>query len=579
MRRKKLYIFLLVLGIVFLILGVFGHYILNSTVKKYVRSELEDINSKNEYLYQIGDLDIHLIGGSIVLKDFQIKPSNSLTEAFNNGESKEPTLKELSIEKLSLKGIDIKDLLANKHLHIKEIRLHRPVFKILKHPENFNTDSLSQENKSTLYLDSIQVRRAQEITLSEFEITDYELQILDIVSKDTILRYSGKDMVIDGIGLEPSKSNPKYFNFNTNDLVFKLQNQEIDLNHSYYYIDVENLVYKHSSSSIEVDGLAFKPLVEDATIWSSQKYSSEIYKMEISKMKVDGFDLDPLIHSGLLLIDNITIDSLNADIARDKSKPYNTSIVKPLPQHAFQNIQVPLLIHSLTIQNSHLNYSEQENAPKDLLDVHLANLNIDITNITSLKDTSLANKALNISIKTDLSGNFPVEANVNMPYFRSDGYFTFTGHSTKSINFDNFNSVIFKAISAKIDGGILNGMSWKAEGNSQKIHGDFTLLYKDLQVEVYKEDKSKVMKTLSWIANAVVPKSNPGNNGKVFVAAMEFERVKYKGIGNYLWKSIQSGLTNSLNPVGKQSKNASSSKTENSKKSKKKKKRQKKKNT
>jgi hypothetical protein len=35
------------------------------------------------------------------------------------------------------------------------------------------------------------------------------------------------------------------------------------------------------------------------------------------------------------------------------------------------------------------------------------------------------------------------------------------------------------------------------------------------------------------------------------VGLIEAERIPYKGLGNFIWKGVQSGLVNSLNPVGK----------------------------
>ena len=46
-------------------------------------------------------------------------------------------------------------------------------------------------------------------------------------------------------------------------------------------------------------------------------------------------------------------------------------------------------------------------------------------------------------------------------------------------------------------------------------------------------------------------KGNPGKNDKVREVIMSFDRVEYKGLGNYLWKTIQSGLVNTIAPIGK----------------------------
>ncbi len=134
MKNKKLLRILLGIGIILLFLGVFSHFLVNKTVEKYLNSELEVLNSRNEYLYHIGDFDINILAGSVIFNDFQIKPSESYVQLFDEGLSSEPALKELKIDKISIKGIGISNLLFNKNLNIREIKVSKPTFKILKHP-------------------------------------------------------------------------------------------------------------------------------------------------------------------------------------------------------------------------------------------------------------------------------------------------------------------------------------------------------------------------------------------------------------------------------------------------------------
>ena len=61
-------------------------------------------------------------------------------------------------------------------------------------------------------------------------------------------------------------------------------------------------------------------------------------------------------------------------------------------------------------------------------------------------------------------------------------------------------------------------------------------------------------KKVSWIANAFMKRSNPNKNGRTVTADINFERLKYKGFANYIWKSIQSGVVNSIMPFGKRRK-------------------------
>ena len=77
------------------------------------------------------------------------------------------------------------------------------------------------------------------------------------------------------------------------------------------------------------------------------------------------------------------------------------------------------------------------------------------------------------------------------------------------------------------------------------------MLYNDLEATVFKTNTLKTNKFLSWSVNTIVKKSNPVKNKPPRVAIMKFERQTYKGIGNYMWKTILNGITNTLAPGGK----------------------------
>lgn len=78
------------------------------------------------------------------------------------------------------------------------------------------------------------------------------------------------------------------------------------------------------------------------------------------------------------------------------------------------------------------------------------------------------------------------------------------------------------------------------------------MLYHGLETNILKSESDK-RKSLfkSWGVNKIVHKGNPGKNNKVREVIMSFDRVEYKGLGNYLWKIIQSGLVNTIAPIGK----------------------------
>lgn len=537
---------ILLLGV---LLVIFANVILKSIASPYLNQEITKINEEKEYILSVEDFNINIFLGRINIEGLSIKPKEEFLDSLVNGTTKERTLKAISASKVTFSGWTFLSYLTKKQIDVKKIIIDQLNFNLYRPQKNYQVKMVDKEKESSFSIDSIYISGVKKISLTEVKIENYGFHIIDASNMDTISAYKGNELIIDGIDLEPVEDKIGYFHLDNSALEIRLQKQEFNLSGGLYVLSFENFLYTFGDEHISIDGLNFKPRLSNAEVMSTSKYSSEVYDIAIKNISIAGFDLDPFIHSGVLYIDQIAIDSMTTLIAKDKSKPFNEDKRVLLPVQGLKKTNQPLQINSISITNSFLNYSEQDKAPKDLLNLDMSEINATILNISSLKDYVSIDKDLTIDFKAKLLST-PIETYIKMPYNSSDGRFYFSGNSLGATNFTFFNSTILPAIGVKLVGGRLNGLSWEAIGNSTAMDGSFTMLYTDLEVELFKKDNSE-NKALSWIANTLVKSSNPSKSGKTTVSTMHFERVPYKGIGNYLWKSIQSGIVNALVPTGK----------------------------
>ena len=115
-------------------------------------------------------------------------------------------------------------------------------------------------------------------------------------------------------------------------------------------------------------------------------------------------------------------------------------------------------------------------------------------------------------------------------------------------NLELFNDITLPAIGVKFKSGYLDGLSFTARGNPKYAMGEMTMLYHDLDGIVVRKDMKKTNKFLSWAANQIIRKENPAKNKDTRIEPMFFNRVMYKGFGNYLWKTLQSGIMGTIIP-------------------------------
>ena len=120
-----------------------------------------------------------------------------------------------------------------------------------------------------------------------------------------------------------------------------------------------------------------------------------------------------------------------------------------------------------------------------------------------------------------------------------------------SFKFHTLDKVLYPILGLKILSGELNKIDFKFESDDIQSKGEMTMLYKNLHASILKSNKSSENHFLSSIANGLIHKSNPNKRGKIKIVRMNFKRDEFKGLGSYLWKTIQNGIINTITPVRK----------------------------
>jgi hypothetical protein len=280
------------------------------------------------------------------------------------------------------------------------------------------------------------------------------------------------------------------------------------------------------------------------------KYTSEIYDIDVDQIKVSSFNFESMINDGVFIIDSVMINGINLNILMDKRLPFNTEKRPKLPYQSVKQLRFPLYIGSLKINNSYLKYQELMESTSEPMTAILGDLNIQVHFLTSIKDSLITRKSMTVNLQSKFMEQTPMFINFDFPIYNPIDTFYFSGHMG-SAQMSEFNSASFPAMGLKFEQGRLNEINFSGSANNQFSKGTMTMLYSDLQADIAKKDLEKKNKFLSWAANAVTHVSNPGKNNKIRVASMAFERVTYKGFGNYVWKTLLSGIMNTILPTGK----------------------------
>lgn len=283
-------------------------------------------------------------------------------------------------------------------------------------------------------------------------------------------------------------------------------------------------------------------------------------KFEFSKQR--GFEIDrfdafiPFVEAqnfSVSFLDSSRVRASQAEIQfylnifRDKRRPF-VQKRKPLPIPQIQDLPFTLLIDSLKIRKSYVQYEEFAEEATEAGLVYFDNLYASLYNINNRATTGNTRLRAQSNLlghgAIDLFVNFPLEANKNA---RLVG-------SISDFDIPEINAMLVPSTNIKVESGDMKKLSFTFAFNDTRSDGEIELNYENLKLSMMKEDSDKEdemekdnLKT--FIMNTFIIRKNMDEDvpEEKRTGAVGFERDPYRSIFNFWVKSLLSGVKAAYN--------------------------------
>ena len=566
-RPKK--ITLIITSIVLLAI-VIAIIIVNIFIGSLIEGKIREALKKSDTNFEVSikNVKFNIISGNIKILDLKIQPDSSLMEKVKNGKAHVSSVQSAEVPLFKIAGINLYKAIVDGYIKMRKIELkqaHITIYKGLKPKEEIK----QKGDKKAFRTDSIYIKGLNGIDLKKIVFKRCKVDVYDLVDEKFIMQSGDIDMELTEVDLIEKPEKNDVFRMGFDHFKLELSIDEFKLPGGWYNLGINQLKFDMVDSSIRIKGLKYWPQYNDLEKMAKEmKFTKEIFNIDIKHIDVYQLNARRMVRQGKIYIDSILIGGLDVNILKDKKYPFNEKLRPKLPQQLLKTMKLPLDIGKIKIEKSKLKYQQKMPDEKELLTVTLNKINATISGITSVEDSVKKGEILRIRLNAKLMDKANLNARFVMPLnSRSDTMF-YTG-SLGSSMFKPFNQALVPALGIEVKAGKLNSIVFNGSANDHFSKGKMTMKYKGLVAEVYKKQSKDKNKFMTWVANSAVHSNNPGKKGKLRVAHMEFERVMYKGFGNFIWKTLQSGLVNTVSPAGKHEKTGSPDKKEPKKEAKK----------
>ena len=545
-RHKKPWITLAIIITIITVLTISLNSILENTLQQTINSQIKTYNSTSAKKLEVGKISLNIWARTLTINDIRIVPDSSMFKKLKQGSLEQMSILEINIPHLKINRLGIFEIVIKRKLSLKKILLNDVEFTIYKNELNV----VPQKTESKPSLDSISVAKLKSISLGKIEFNLFRYTTINVNTNDTIFSFSGNNFEIDGLELDKVFNSERQFNLNTEKLSLKMREQRINLQDANYIIILDKLNYSFADGIITSSNFAIKPAIDKYKLGASYKYTKEVFGVEVKSVNIFGYKIAKGLKQGIIDIDSILIDGANIDIYKDRHLPFDLDKRPLLIQQKLKALKQPLYIKNVRVNNCNFNFTLQPEGTQKLLHVSISDISGNIGFITSIKDSLKSDKNLTINFDGVLMDASPLSLTIKMPYNSPVDSFYFSGKLGRG-NLPKFNPALYPATGIKFNGGHLNSLNFYAHASPNFSVGQMTMLYNDLEAEINKKNVDKKNKLLSFGANTVLRVSNPTKKGKTRISTINIKRTLYKGFGNLLWKTVQSGVINTILPTGK----------------------------
>jgi hypothetical protein len=321
-----------------------------------------------------------------------------------------------------------------------------------------------------------------------------------------------------------------------------------------YLITVAKVDVDMVGRMLTVDSIVLKPLQSKFKFAKIAKKQIDRISVFVSQVKVSGLEYDQLL-SQKLIASKIDIYSSEIYSFRDKRMPFREKENKPLPMAALKKFQHEIDVDSLELHQSKITYEEFPTDGFKSGKIIFEDLQATMNNITNRRYYN-ESKYSTLQASSKFLGKGLIEATFLLPVedeipYQAKG-------KMSGFNLYHLNPILENLAFISISSGRLNSMDFNFEYNERVSNGALTINYEDLKiVGLKKEKKAEASDVKTFLINTVVKndkdKDVPVENR---TGTITFERDRKKQIFNFWWKSLLSGIKNSVLNAQKQKNNS-----------------------
>lgn len=538
---KKILIFTSIL-IVLLVGGAIFYFNWRHNFLRRDLPQLVFLKSDSLYSISYGDVYIDELNGEIIIEKLLLRPDS--THTTEPGEGLPRTMLEVYVPRMHMTGLHTDKAMMNEEVIARKLELTQPIVTLYRNKNKEQAESTSGVVSSHDIYKAI-LRNLLRIKIDSLLIDRGRYHMVNWRSRDTILTCSSVTVSLFDLNISDSTSRDTSRVLFAKKALLSVDKLKIPNDAGLYNYRISSVELNSEQRVLTAKTLAIDPTLGEAEFARKLGRQGDRFDINFSNARFTNIDVNQVL-DGNLVAGNLTIKEGTIKIYRDKNYPRNNvNKIGRFPQQLLMKSGTAISLGRIDINSGFIEYKEKSNLTGNTGKIRFNNSVISISNFSNRVKDLQANPVCLVNLRAQFLDVIPLNINLHLYPVHEQGKFTATGN-LGSASALVLNQLLKPLGLANIESGQLNGCSFHIDGNNYGSNGTVRLLYNNLKVKLLAKDGTtgeyKSKKFASMLANAALKDENPKKNKPVRVAQFSYKRNPYKGFFNLVWKSIFTGV-------------------------------------
>lgn len=314
-----------------------------------------------------------------------------------------------------------------------------------------------------------------------------------------------------------------------------------------YDFSIGQTRYSSKNNRFTAIDLQVNPILTKEQFNRQSGVQADYYSGRIDSIVIGHPDIRRWFEKGVLAGRLMSANGLNFDIYRDKRLPFDESRRPKMLQDMIKEIPYPIRIDSLKLINSAISYTEQPLLGDTPGKITFNHINVTLKPFTNMVNANSRMPDFNIRGSASILDQGKLNIQMNYLMNHPDNQFTASG-ILEPFNMEVLNPVLEPLALVSIRSGKVDQFRFSMVADQKQATGQLFFGYDDLRISVLalKDGNTKEAKFASFLANSLLLRSKNPRGKELEPDEISFQRDQKRSIVNFWWKSIFSGVRNTL---------------------------------